>query len=225
MPRLMPCRSSPPPGATSSRNRSIMSATAVSDWPTPTVSTITTSKPAASHSSIASRVRRATPPSVVPAGRRADEGARRARPARPCGSCRRGSSRRRAASWDRPPAPRRAWPRAISRRPKRSMKVDLPTPGGPEMPMRMAPPVCGSSRRSAPRPPPGGRRRVDSTSVIARASARRSPRGTAAASLAAGLAPSPPAPRQSEATSAGCGSALARCPARSLSCWRRHIAA
>ena len=37
-------------------------------WPTPTVSTITTSKPAASQTSPASRVRRATPPSVPPVG-------------------------------------------------------------------------------------------------------------------------------------------------------------
>ena len=35
----------------------------VSDWPTPTVSISTTSKPAASQRSMASRVRRATPPS------------------------------------------------------------------------------------------------------------------------------------------------------------------
>ena len=45
-----------------------MSATTVSDWPTPTVSTMITSKPAASHSSMASRVLRATPPSVPPEG-------------------------------------------------------------------------------------------------------------------------------------------------------------
>ncbi len=41
-----------------------MSATVVSDWPMPTVSTITTSKPAASHNSMVSRVFAATPPSV-----------------------------------------------------------------------------------------------------------------------------------------------------------------
>ena len=45
-----------------------MSATAVSDWPTPTVSTSTTSKPAASTTTIASRVARATPPSVPDVG-------------------------------------------------------------------------------------------------------------------------------------------------------------
>ena len=45
-----------------------MSATAVSDWPTPTVSTSTTSKPAASTTTIASRVALATPPSVPEVG-------------------------------------------------------------------------------------------------------------------------------------------------------------
>ena len=45
-----------------------MPATTVSDWPTPTVSTRTTSKPAASQSSMVSRVIRATPPSVPPDG-------------------------------------------------------------------------------------------------------------------------------------------------------------
>ncbi|MGY3360425.1 hypothetical protein ACVWZK_007088 [Bradyrhizobium sp. GM0.4] len=60
----MPCNSSPPPGSIKARKKSVMSQTAVSDWPMPTVSTSTTSKPAASHSSIASRVLAATPPSV-----------------------------------------------------------------------------------------------------------------------------------------------------------------
>src|SRR5262249_16259528 len=62
IPRLMPWSSSPAPGAMTRRKRSTMPATATSDWPTPTVSTITTSKPAASHRSIASRVRRRPPP-------------------------------------------------------------------------------------------------------------------------------------------------------------------
>ena len=46
---------------------STISATAVSAWPTPTVSTMTASNPAASHNRIASRVRRATPPRLAPA--------------------------------------------------------------------------------------------------------------------------------------------------------------
>ena len=45
-----------------------MPATAVSLWPTPTVSTMTMSWPAASQTSIASRVFSATPPSVPDAG-------------------------------------------------------------------------------------------------------------------------------------------------------------
>ena len=76
IPRLMPCSSSPPPGAMRSRKVSTMSATAVSDWPTPTVSTMTTSKPAASQTSMASRVRRATPPRFPPMGGRPNEGGR-----------------------------------------------------------------------------------------------------------------------------------------------------
>ena len=45
-----------------------MERTAVSDWPTPTVSTSTLRYPAASQSSMVSRVRRATPPNDPPEG-------------------------------------------------------------------------------------------------------------------------------------------------------------
>src|ERR1700692_4343567 len=48
-PFLMPCNSSPAPGSISARKKSVMSQTAVSDCPMPTVSTSTTSKEAASH--------------------------------------------------------------------------------------------------------------------------------------------------------------------------------
>ena len=64
----MPCSSSPAPGNSSTAKVSTISATAVSDWPVPTVSTMTTSKPAASQRSIASRVRAATPPRLPPEG-------------------------------------------------------------------------------------------------------------------------------------------------------------
>ena len=114
---------------------STMSATAVSDWPTPTVSTITVSKPAASTSSMASRVRRATPPRVAPAG----DGRMKA-------ACWRDSSSMRVLSPRIEPPPRldegsiastaSERPRSSSARPKRSMKVDLPTPGTPVMPSR-----------------------------------------------------------------------------------------
>ena len=49
-------RSSPAPGSISTQKQSTMSATAVSDCPTPTVSMMIVSKPAASQTSIASRV-------------------------------------------------------------------------------------------------------------------------------------------------------------------------
>ncbi|EWS61221.1 hypothetical protein Y695_04540 [Hydrogenophaga sp. T4] len=42
-PFLIACRSSPALGSCSRQNMSVMFATAVSDWPTPTVSTITMS--------------------------------------------------------------------------------------------------------------------------------------------------------------------------------------
>ena len=45
-----------------------MPATVISDWPTPTVSTSTTSYPPASSTSIACAVARATPPSVPAVG-------------------------------------------------------------------------------------------------------------------------------------------------------------
>ena len=106
IPRLMPCRSSPPAGEASSTNRSVRSATATSLWPTPTVSTSTTSKPAASHSRSASRVRRATPPSSPPDGEGRMKAVRVAGEAPPCGSCRRGSSRRCGGWWGRRPGPR-----------------------------------------------------------------------------------------------------------------------
>src|SRR3954447_9111383 len=174
IPRLMPCSSSPPPGATSSRNRSTMSATATSDWPTPIVSTITTSKPNASHSSMASRVRRATPPSWVPPG----EGRMNA-------SGWRDSSAMRVLSPRIEPPVRELdgstastaarWPRPTRCRPNASMNVDLPTPGEPLMPMRTEPPVDGSTASSTPAASARWSARVDSTSVMARASGRRSP--------------------------------------------------
>ena len=78
MPRFRPCNSSPAAGGKTSTNMSTISATVVSAWPAPTVSTSTVSKPAASQTRIASRVRRATPPVSAPAeeGRMNAAGAR-----------------------------------------------------------------------------------------------------------------------------------------------------
>ena len=128
-------------------NMSTMSATAVSDCPTPTVSTITVSKPAASTSSMVSRVRRATPPKVAPAG----DGRMKA-------AGRRDSSSMRVLSPRIEPPPRldegsmastaSDRPRSSRDRPKRSMRVDFPTPGTPVMPNRTDFPVCGSTAAS-----------------------------------------------------------------------------
>jgi hypothetical protein len=121
-----------------------MPATATSLWPVPIVSTSTVSKPAASHSSSASRVRAATPPSVVPPG----DGRMNAL------ECRLRSVIRVLSPRMLPPVTAELGstastatvrPAAHSRRPSASMSVLLPTPGAPVMPTRMAPPVCGSS--------------------------------------------------------------------------------
>ncbi len=74
------------------------------------------------------------------AGRRggADEGVRIDRELAPCGSCRRGSRRRCGSRWGRPPEPPPCGPAPVSRLPRASMAVDLPTPGTPVMPTRTA---------------------------------------------------------------------------------------
>ncbi len=41
------------------------------------------------------------------------------------------------------------WPRSVSIVPSASMNVDLPTPGTPVIPTRVAPPDFGSSRTSS----------------------------------------------------------------------------
>mmetsp|Transcript_5907 Transcript_5907/g.14563 ORF Transcript_5907/g.14563 Transcript_5907/m.14563 type:complete len:320 (+) Transcript_5907:251-1210(+) len=189
-PFLMACRSSPALGSCSSTYRSVMPATAVSLWPTPTVSTMTTSNPAASHSSIASRVFSATPPSVpllglgrMKARRSMERRSMRVLSPRmaPPETLLDGSTASTATRW----------PWSIRNRPKASMKVLLPTPGTPEMPSRSAPPVAGISSVSRASAWARWSARVDSTCVIALASARRSPARTPAARFK--QAPSRPA--------------------------------
>ena len=110
-----------------------MSATAVSLWPTPTVSITITSKPAASQASAASRVRRVTPPSVAPAGdgRMKASGAWARRCMRVLSPRIEPPERRlegstaSTATW---------WPCSITCAPSASIRVDLPAPGVPEMP-------------------------------------------------------------------------------------------
>ena len=152
-----------------------MPATAVSLWPTPTVSTITTSKPAASHNSSASRVCSATPPSApeVGLGRMKAAGCTDSRSMRvlspriePPETVDDGSTASTATRW----------PCAISCSPSASMKVLLPTPGTPEMPMRSD--AAGVRQQGVEQRvgfAPGGRRASTPISVMALASARRSP--------------------------------------------------
>jgi hypothetical protein len=148
IPRFTPCNSSPPAGAIRSTKTSDISATIVSDWPTPTVSISTTSKPAASQSATASRVRRATPPRCVWLG----EGRMKARGGRGQPLHPRLVAEDRAARAGRGRVDRQhrhAQPRPVSIVPKASMKVDLPTPGVPESPIRSAcrPVVASRSSR------------------------------------------------------------------------------
>ena len=139
MPRLMPCSSSPAPAICSSRNRSTIEWTAVSDWPTPTVSMKITSNPAASHRMTLSRVLRATPPSDPAEG----EGRMNT-----FGLCT--SVSMRVLSPRIEPLLRSELgsiastdslcPRPVTMSPIASMNVDLPAPGTPVMPMRTEPP-------------------------------------------------------------------------------------
>ena len=62
MPAFMNCSESPEPGWTQNSTVSATATTSVSDWPTPTVSTMTTSK-TARISTMAGKVSSASPPS------------------------------------------------------------------------------------------------------------------------------------------------------------------
>ncbi len=121
-----------------------MPATVISDWPTPTVSTTITSKPAASQTSIASRVFSATPPSEPPEGdgRMNDL------------ACASRFSIRVLSPRIEPPeieldgstdSTATECPCPIRWSPSASMNVDFPTPGAPLMPTRIERPVWGNS--------------------------------------------------------------------------------
>ena len=148
IPRFTPCNSSPPAGASNSTNRSAISATIVSDCPTPTVSISITSNPAASQRAVASRVRRATPPKWDWLG----EGLINALGSRESKSIRVLSPRieppeRADEGSTASTATRRS--AAISCRPKFSIKVDFPTPGVPERPILIACPAGGNAFKSS----------------------------------------------------------------------------
>ena len=144
MPRFMPWSSSPVPASCMSRKKSTMEWTAVSLCPTPTVSTNILSKPAASQSTMVSRVLRATPPSEPAAGlgRMNALGCTARRSMRvlspsmlPLVRSELGSM---ASTASLPPS-LRTWS------PNASILVLLPAPGTPVIPMRSALPVFGSS--------------------------------------------------------------------------------
>ena len=145
IPRLMPCNSSPAPEICNSMNRSTIECTAVSDWPTPTVSMKITSKPAASHNTIVSRVLRATPPSE-PAdgeGRMKTSGLAEMLSMRVLSPKIEPPLRSELGSMASTAS---LWRSEVTMLPIASMKVDLPAPGTPVMPMRTDRPAWGRQR-------------------------------------------------------------------------------
>jgi hypothetical protein len=173
--------------------------------------------PAASHSSRASRVCSATPPRLP------DAGVGRMKASSRCES----SSMRVLSPRIEPPctldegstaSTAMRWPRAIRNMPSASMKVDLPTPGTPEMPMRSERPLCGSRAPSSACARRRWSARVDSTRVMALASARRLPASSPAASAAscASIADGP-------SSGTGCIGAVRRSPAGGRRGWRAAL--
>ena len=144
MPRLMPCSSSPALGSIKTKKKSTMAATSYSLWPTPTVSTRITSKPAASHSNMVSRVFCATPPKAPSDGL-----------GRIYAFCSRlNNSMRVLSPRILPPLNGELGstantatflPWLIRCKPNASINVDLPTPGIPVIPIRILLPVLGKS--------------------------------------------------------------------------------
>jgi hypothetical protein len=133
---------SPPPGIRVSSTVSVSAWTSTSVWPAPTVSTITTSKPAASRISTASAVASARPPTwprvaierMKTSGSRKWSTRRMRSPSRaPRVNGLVGSTLTTATRWSRP---RRCRTSAL-------MSVLLPTPGAPVTPSRSAFPVSG----------------------------------------------------------------------------------
>ena len=179
MPFLIPCNSSPAPAIISSRKKSTIERTVVSLWPTPTVSTRITSKPAASQTRMVSRLLRATPPRVPPEG----EGRMKARRSRDSNSIRVLSPRmlpRVTVLLGSTASTATLWPCAHRCRPSASIKVLLPPPGTPVMPTRIELPVWGNSCRSTSWPMSKCAWALLSTRVMACPRTLRSPASTPA---------------------------------------------
>ena len=179
MPFLIPWSWSPVRARVRKTNVSTMPATVTSDCPTPTVSTSTTSYAAASSTRIAWLVARATPPSVpaVGLGRMYAAGSLARRAIRVLSPSTEPPVRVLLGSTARTPT---RWPAAVSWVPSASMKVDLPTPGTPEIPTRTATgrlgPASSAVSRSRARARWSGLR--DSTRVMACETAARCPART-----------------------------------------------
>ena len=148
MPLLIPCNSSPPPGFRSTMKISVISNTSVSDCPTPTVSTRVTLNPAASTMAMDSLVERFTPPKLSPEG----EGLMNTFLSRLRDAILVLSARMEPPLMDEVGSTARMANRLPSFRiscPSASIKVDLPTPGVPEIPILMedslAVPSCSSN--------------------------------------------------------------------------------
>ena len=176
---------SPEPGISASTIVSAWSTTSISPWPTPTVSSRTSSLPEASISSAACSAASASPPSEprvaiermnTPGSRKWSERRIRSPSTAPWVNGLEGSI-------ESTPTSRSALRSSAQIAP---IRVLLPTPGGPVRPTIRASPVRGKSSATS-RSPSGSR---FSTRLIARASARLSPatRRSASESVAAGSA-------------------------------------
>ena len=139
MPALMAWISSPIPGTSTTQQVWTQLTTSTSSWPTPTVSTITTSQPAASSRSMASWVARARPPRAprVAMERMKIPGSAAIRPMRMRSPRMAPPLNGEVGSTARMPT------RLPSRRRARaswSVRVDFPAPGEPVRPTTMARP-------------------------------------------------------------------------------------
>ena len=206
-PALIAWTPSPLPGMSASTTVSASDWTSTSFWPDPTVSTSTTSKPAASRTRTASAVASASPPwwprlaierMKTPGSRKWSARRMRSPSTAPRVNGLVGSTLTTATDL---PARRSSPARPL-------MRVLLPAPGGPVIPTRHARPVSGWRAATSSRPSGPSR----SARLIARPIARRSPARTPAMSGSSvtpprrahrrprrGSARSPPGSRRSRA--------------------------
>ena len=182
IPALSACTSSPVPGMRVTIERSAVRMMSTSSWPTPTVSMMITSLPAASSTSAASPVARARPPRWPRVAM-----LRMNTPASPACVCIRSRSPRTAPPLNGLVGSTAMTPTVngrdafLSLATSRSTSVLLPAPGGPVTPTRYARPVLPKIARTRS----AAARLSSSTSEIARAIARGSPAITRSARVGA----------------------------------------